>query len=93
VPSSFIAFEGARVGVTGEAGVRRTGRADAVGVRGYDVFRSRTGVRGVKGGDGPGCIWVVVSKARFRTDCLGVEGFRCRSRLMKRSEIEWWGSA
>lgn len=39
VPSSLIAFEGARVGVTGELGTRRRGRTGVRGVRGIEDLR------------------------------------------------------
>jgi hypothetical protein len=55
VPSNFIAFEGARVGVgvTGDPGTLRRGRTGVIGVSGIEDFR-RLGESGVRGGEGPG---------------------------------------
>jgi hypothetical protein len=53
VPSSLMALEGARVGVTGELGALRRGRTGVSGVRGMEDLR-RLVERGVGGGDGPG---------------------------------------
>jgi len=53
VPSNFIAFEGARVGVTGDPGTLRRGRTGVMGVNGIEDFR-RLGESGVRGGEGPG---------------------------------------
>jgi len=39
VPSNFIAFEGARVGVTGDPGTLRRGRTGVMGVSGMEDFR------------------------------------------------------
>ena len=48
-----MAFEGARVGVTGEPGTLRRGLTGVIGVSGVEDFR-HLGERGVSGGDGPG---------------------------------------